>query len=118
MMIREQIEAKEALLLSDLACASVSSQGRAREEAECAVRTCFQRDIDRIIHSKAFRRLKHKTQVFLQPEGDHYRTRMTHTLEVSVPSQGRCRSTRIWQRPFLWDTTWATRPLAMREKMR
>lgn len=83
MMIREQIEAKEALLLSGLACASVSSRGRVRAEADCAVRTGFQRDIDRIVHSKAFRRLKHKTQVFLQPEGDHYRTRMTHTLEVS-----------------------------------
>jgi dGTPase len=83
MTIREQIEAKESLLLCDAACASTASRGRMREETECAVRTCFQRDIDRIVHSKAFRRLKHKTQVFLQPEGDHYRTRMTHTLEVS-----------------------------------
>jgi dGTPase len=83
MTIREQNEARETLLLSDLACASASSRGRARAEVECTVRTCFQRDIDRIVHSKAFRRLKHKTQVFLQPEGDHYRTRMTHTLEVS-----------------------------------
>ena len=83
MTIREQNEAKEQMLLSPLACSSVASRGRARAEAECTVRTCFQRDIDRIVHSKAFRRLKHKTQVFLQPEGDHYRTRMTHTLEVS-----------------------------------
>ena len=61
---------------------SENSKGRERPEEECDLRTCFQRDTDRIIHSKAFRRLKHKTQVFLQPEGDHYRTRMTHTLEV------------------------------------
>ena len=59
------------------------SLGRLQPEEECSIRTCFQRDIDRITHSKAFRRLKHKTQVFLQPEGDHYRTRLTHTLEVS-----------------------------------
>ena len=83
MTIREQIETKEALLLCDAACASTASRGRLKKEEECTVRTCFQRDIDRIVHSKAFRRLKHKTQVFLQPEGDHYRTRMTHTLEVS-----------------------------------
>ena len=59
------------------------SRGRAVPEEPCAIRTCFQRDVDRITHSKSFRRLKHKTQVFLQPEGDHYRTRLTHTLEVS-----------------------------------
>ena len=60
-----------------------NSKGRAAPEAEDDIRTCFQRDVDRITHSKSFRRLKHKTQVFLQPEGDHYRTRLTHTLEVS-----------------------------------
>ena len=59
------------------------SRGRLHPEEECAIRTCFQRDVDRITHSKSFRRLKHKTQVFLRPEGDHYRTRLTHTLEVS-----------------------------------
>ena len=60
-----------------------NSRGRLTDEEECSIRTCFQRDVDRITHSKSFRRLKHKTQVFLQPEGDHYRTRLTHTLEVS-----------------------------------
>ena len=70
-------------MLSPQACKSSQSRGRARPEEECAIRTAFQRDTDRIVYSKAFRRLKHKTQVFLQPEGDHYRTRMTHTLEVS-----------------------------------
>jgi dGTPase len=69
-------------MLSDWATLSEESKGRRRRESECEVRTCYQRDIDRIIHSKSFRRLKHKTQVFLQPEGDHYRTRLTHTLEV------------------------------------
>jgi len=62
---------------------SENSRGRLTPEEECDIRTCFQRDVDRITHSKSFRRLKHKTQVFLQPEGDHYRTRLTHTLEVS-----------------------------------
>ena len=70
-------------MLSPFACLSSRSRGRQRPMEECPTRTCFQRDIDRIVHSKAFRRLKHKTQVFLEPEGDHYRTRMTHTLEVS-----------------------------------
>src|SRR6187397_828000 len=69
--------------LSPLAVRSYESRGRAREEAECRVRTPFQRDRDRILHSKAFRRLKGKTQVFIDPRGDHYRTRMTHTLETT-----------------------------------
>jgi len=73
----------ERLMLSPLASLSELSKGRERPEPECEIRTCYQRDIDRITHSKAFRRLKHKTQVFLQPEGDHYRTRLTHTLEVA-----------------------------------
>ena len=77
MTLREQTEALEREMLSPFACLSSQSRG------PCPTRTCFQRDIDRIIHSKAFRRLKHKTQVFLEPEGDHYRTRMTHTIEVS-----------------------------------
>ncbi len=85
MTIREELEHQEHRLLNPLAQFSDKSAGRPIAEAqdEEDVRTCYQRDIDRIIHSKAFRRLMHKTQVFLQPEGDHYRTRMTHTIEVS-----------------------------------
>ena len=83
MTLREQMQEREEAMLSPLACRPSQSRGRARPEKECAIRTAFQRDTDRIVYSKAFRRLKHKTQVFLQPEGDHYRTRMTHTLEVS-----------------------------------
>ena len=79
---RERREAQEMRFLSPYACLSADSRGRARPVEPCPVRTCFQRDIDRIVHSKAFRRLMHKTQVFLHPEGDHYRTRMTHTIEV------------------------------------
>ena len=83
MTIREELEKREEKDLSPLACLSSRSRGRERQEEPCPVRTCFQRDTDRIVHCKAFRRLKHKTQVFLQPQGDHYRTRMTHTLEVA-----------------------------------
>jgi dGTPase len=83
MTIRERIEQQEHEILSPLASFADRSRGRAVPEPERESRTCFQRDTDRIIHSKSFRRLMHKTQVFLQPEGDHYRTRMTHTLEVS-----------------------------------
>ena len=82
MTIREELERRGEKDLSPLACRASESRGRQRPEEPCPVRTCFQRDTDRIVHSKAFRRLKHKTQVFLQPQGDHYRTRMTHTLEV------------------------------------
>lgn len=81
--IRLVAENNEKSLLCEKACLSCNSRGRSRPEAECSIRTCFQRDRDRIIHSQAFRRLKHKTQVFLSPSGDHYRTRLTHTLEVS-----------------------------------
>ena len=85
MSVREELERQEHRKLNPLAAFSDQSRGRpfgdkVREED---VRTCYQRDIDRIVHSKSFRRLMHKTQVFLQPEGDHYRTRMTHTLEVA-----------------------------------
>ncbi len=83
MTIREELEKTELKVLSPQACFSARSQGRVRPEAPHVLRTDFQRDRDRIIHSKSFRRLKHKTQVFLSPFGDHYRTRLTHCLEVS-----------------------------------
>lgn len=83
MTIREQTEEIEKKVLHPKACRSAESKGRVTPEKEGEIRTCFQRDRDRIIHSKAFRRLKHKTQVFLAPKGDHYRTRLTHVLEVS-----------------------------------
>jgi dGTPase len=81
--LRQQLEAREREILAPQAAKSADSRGRLRPETEDEVRPAFQRDRDRIIHSKAFRRLKHKTQVFFAPTGDHYRTRLTHTLEVS-----------------------------------
>ncbi|MCL1819620.1 MAG: deoxyguanosinetriphosphate triphosphohydrolase [Oscillospiraceae bacterium] len=83
MSIREETERRELASLNSNACFSAHSKGREVYEPPCDIRMCFQRDIDRITHSKAFRRLAHKTQVFLKPESDHYRTRLTHTLEVS-----------------------------------
>ncbi|MBD5445242.1 MAG: deoxyguanosinetriphosphate triphosphohydrolase [Lachnospiraceae bacterium] len=83
MNIRESLEQWEKEYLSPYAMLSMNSAGRQRPEEQCDIRPVFQRDRDRIIHSKSFRRLKDKTQVFLTPEGDHYRTRLTHTLEVS-----------------------------------
>lgn len=95
MTIREQTEEIERQILHPNACLSSRSRGRLRKEREGEIRTCFQRDRDRIIHSKAFRRLKHKTQVFLAPKGDHYRTRLTHTLEVSQIARTIARALRL-----------------------
>ena len=83
MNIRERLEQEEKDLLSPYAAFSADSKGRLKPEPQCDIRPVFQRDRDRILHCKSFRRLKDKTQVFLTPEGDHYRTRLTHTLEVS-----------------------------------
>lgn len=85
MTVREELERIEHKRLNPLAAFSDQSRGRLlpEEPRDTDVRTCYQRDTDRIVHCKAFRRLMHKTQVFLSPEGDHYRTRMTHTLEVT-----------------------------------
>lgn len=95
MTIREQTEKIEEENLHPNACLSSKSKGRQRKEKEGEIRTCFQRDRDRIIHSKSFRRLKHKTQVFLAPRGDHYRTRLTHTLEVSQIARTIARALRL-----------------------
>ena len=80
---RKKREMLERTLVGEFGVRAEDSKGRRTPEPECEIRTCFQRDVDRITHSKSFRRLKHKTQVYLRPEGDHYRTRLTHTLEVS-----------------------------------
>ena len=95
MTLREQMEQEEYAVLSPLAQKAAETKGRLYPREEDDVRTCYQRDADRIVHSKSFRRLMHKTQVFLAPEGDHYRTRMTHTLEVSRIARTICRGLRL-----------------------
>ena len=95
MNIREMAEQREADYLSPYASLSRNSRGRDREEPPCDIRPVYQRDRDRILHSKAFRRLKHKTQVFLLPQGDHYRTRLTHTLEVAQTARTITRALRL-----------------------
>jgi dGTPase len=93
--VRQRIESDEARLLGPMGKLARDSAGRKSPEADDPVRTCFQRDRDRILHSKAFRRLKHKTQVFIDPTGDHYRTRLTHTLEVAQISRTVGRALRV-----------------------
>lgn len=95
MTVREQTQTIERLTLSRYAALSERSRGRRRPEPEDPLRPCYQRDRDRILHCKAFRRLKQKTQVFLSPEGDHYRTRLTHTLEVSQIARTIARALRL-----------------------
>ena len=95
MNIRERTELIEKQILSSYAQQAVHTKGRIKPETKCDVRTDFQRDRDRIIHSKSFRRLKHKTQVFITPEGDHYRTRLTHTLEVGQIARTIARALRL-----------------------
>ena len=95
MNVREKLEALEHEYLCGHAAFSDQSKGRDSDEPMCDVRTIYQRDRDRILHSKSFRRLKQKTQVFLSPEGDHYRTRLTHTLEVSQTARTIARALRL-----------------------
>ena len=97
MTLREEMERQEHLQLDPKAAFADETRGRVRQVEENDVRTCYQRDVDRIVHCKAFRRLMHKTQVFLQPEGDHYRTRMTHTIEVSRIARGIARALNLNQ---------------------
>ena len=95
MTVRERLEQEEYRELSPLAQKSAETKGPLYSEEDSDARTCYQRDADRIVHSKSFRRLMHKTQVFLSPEGDHYRTRMTHTIEVSRIARTICRGLRL-----------------------
>ena len=131
MTIREELEQMERENLSEFATLSVNSRGREIPEEPCDVRPVFQRDRDRILHCKAFRRLKNKTQVFLTPKGDHYRTRLSHTLEVSQNARTIAKallkyqelspkhltSMKIWWKRLRSDTIWDTHHLVMRENM-
>ena len=92
MSIREEYERREKKFMSPFGCLSSDSRGRVVEEKPCSVRTAFQLDRDRIVYSNGFRRLKHKTQVFLTPMGDDYRTRLTHTLEVAQMARAMARA--------------------------
>ena len=95
MTVREETQRLESEMLAPWPARSAQTRGRSRPEEECQLRTPYQRDRDRVIHCKSFRRLKHKTQVFLSPEGDHYRTRLTHTLEVSQIARTIARALRL-----------------------
>lgn len=95
MELRRFQEELEEKILGEYAAKSSRTRGRERPEEKCDIRTDFQRDRDRIIHCKSFRRMKHKTQVFISPEGDHYRTRLTHTLEVSQIARSIARALRL-----------------------
>ena len=108
MNIRESMEQRELELLSPYAAHSGHSRGRERQEEECDVRTVYQRDRDRILHCKAFRRMKDKTQVFLAPQGDHYRNRLTHTLEVSQIARTIAKALRLNEDlvESHWGMTW------------
>ena len=114
MTIREELEARERKFLSSFAVCSADSQGRDKPITPDDMRTEFQRDRDRILHCKSFRRLKFKTQVFIAPEGDHFRTRLTHTLEVSQVARTLARALNLSEdltEAIALGTIWAIHPL-------
>ncbi len=113
MTIRESLEQREKEYLSPYASLSMESKGRLKPEVECDIRPAFQRDRDKILHCKAFRRLKDKTQVFLSPEGDHYRTRLTHTLEVSQNARTIAKALKL-NEDLVEAMIWGIRLLVMR----
>ncbi len=114
MNIRQRTEQAEKQYLSPYASFAADTKGRRFPSKPCEIRTEFQRDRDKIIHSKAFRRLKHKTQVFITPEGDHYRTRLTHTLEVAQIGRTIARALRL-NEDLTEATTWVIHPSAIPE---